>query len=156
RGRLCTGQSGHAGALVRGRADDRPDHRAGRGLARPRARGHARDRAQGGAQHSRQAPFGDRLSGPGCAGRGEAHVSLAVSVARRSGSAGVMLVAAALTAFAAPAQATKIDRVVSPGGIEAWVVRERSPLIAVQLSFEGGSAQDPADKAGLAYLTADL
>ena len=81
---------------------------------------------------------------------------LAVSVARRSRSAGVMLVAAALMAFAAPAHATQIDRVVSPGGIEAWVVREPSPLIAVQLSFEGGSAQDPADKAGLAYLTASL
>jgi zinc protease len=65
--------------------------------------------------------------------------------------------AAALTALASPAaHATKIERVVSPGGIEAWMVREPSPLIAVEFSFDGGSAQDPTDKAGLAYLTTDL
>ena len=73
------------------------------------------------------------------------------------GRAGAALLAAMLTALAAPAaHATKIERVVSPGGIEAWVVREPSPLIAVEISFDGGSAQDPADKAGLANLTADL
>ena len=84
-------------------------------------------------------------------------MSLAVSVARRTRSAAAVVVAATLTALAAPAaHATKIERVMSPGGIEAWVVRERSPMIAVDLSFEGGSAQDPADKAGVAYLTADL
>ena len=44
--------------------------------------------------------------------------------------------------------ATKIERVVSPGGIEAWLVREPSvPLIALEFSFPG-IGQDPADKAG--------
>jgi zinc protease len=81
---------------------------------------------------------------------------VACAVGRRRVVAAAIL-AAALTALAAPAaQATKIERVISPGGIEAWVVRERSPMIAVELSFDGGSAQDPPDKAGLAYLAADL
>jgi zinc protease len=64
--------------------------------------------------------------------------------------------AALLTLAAAPADATQIERVVSPGGIEAWVVREPSPLIAVEFAFTGGAEQDPPDKAGVAYLAADL
>jgi zinc protease len=84
-------------------------------------------------------------------------VSLAVSVARRSRSAAAVFIAAALTMLAAPAaHATKIERVMSPGGIEVWLVRERSPMIAVELAFAGGTAQDPVDKTGLANLTADL
>jgi zinc protease len=66
-------------------------------------------------------------------------------------------VAAALLTLAAPsAHATQIERVVSPGGIEAWVVREPSPLIAVDFAFEGGSEQDPPDKPGVAYLAASV
>jgi zinc protease len=65
--------------------------------------------------------------------------------------------AAFLVAFAAPAAATQIERVVSPGGIEAWLVREPSvPLIAMDFAFRGGSNQDPADKAGVASLVAGL
>ena len=45
---------------------------------------------------------------------------------------------------------------ISPGGIEAWVVHEPSPLIALEFAFEGGSAQDPPDKPGLANLAASL
>jgi zinc protease len=71
--------------------------------------------------------------------------------------AGVAFVAAALLTLAdASANATHIERVVSPGGIEAWVVREPSPLIAVEFAFAGGSEQDPPDKPGVAYLAADL
>jgi zinc protease len=66
--------------------------------------------------------------------------------------------AAAAIAFAfmaAPARATTIERVVSPGGIEAWLVREPAiPLIAVHFAFVGGAAQDAADKAGTASLVA--
>jgi zinc protease len=66
-------------------------------------------------------------------------------------------VAAALLTLAAPsAHATQIERVVSPGGIEAWVVREPSPLIAVEFAFEGGADQDPPDKPGIAYLAASV
>ena len=65
--------------------------------------------------------------------------------------------AAALAVLAVPcAHATKIERIVSPRGIEAWLVREPSPLIAVEFAFSGGAAQDPADKPGVASLTADL
>ena len=56
-----------------------------------------------------------------------------------------------------PAEATTIERVVSPGGIEAWLVHEPSvPLIAMEFAFAGGSSQDPAGKPGVASLTAGL
>ena len=64
----------------------------------------------------------------------------------------------ALLAFGhVPAQAAaKIQRVVSPGGIEAWLVQDATvPLVAMQFAFRGGSAQDPADKPGVAQLMAD-
>ena len=55
------------------------------------------------------------------------------------------------------AQATKIERVISPGGIEAWLVHDATvPLVAMDFAFRGGTAQDPADKGGVANLVADL
>jgi len=69
----------------------------------------------------------------------------------------VALGAFALLLPAVPAQATKIDRIVSPGGIEAWLVRDTTvPLVAMQFAFTGGSSQDPADKSGLANMTSSL
>lgn len=58
--------------------------------------------------------------------------------------------------LSSPAAAmTKIERVVSPGGIEAWLVQERSvPLIALEFSFKGGANQDPSGKPGVAYMAA--
>jgi zinc protease len=71
--------------------------------------------------------------------------------------AGMAVLAAALVTFAdRGANATHIERVISPGGIEAWVVREPSPLIALEFAFVGGAEQDPPDKPGVAYLAADL
>jgi zinc protease len=53
--------------------------------------------------------------------------------------------------------AAKIQHLVSPGGIEAWFVQDATvPLIAMEYAFGGGSAQDPADKAGVANMVADL
>ncbi len=64
---------------------------------------------------------------------------------------------AALFTLAAPAGATTIERVVSPGGIEAWLVREPAvPMIAIDFAFAGGAIQDPAGKAGTANLVASL
>ena len=64
---------------------------------------------------------------------------------------------AALVVFAAPALATTIERVVSPGGIEAWLVHEPAvPLIAMDFAFVGGAVQDPAGKGGTANLAASL
>jgi zinc protease len=63
----------------------------------------------------------------------------------------------ALPLFAAPAFATTIERVVSSGGIEAWLVHEPAvPMIAVDFAFGGGGVQDPAGKAGTANLVASL
>jgi zinc protease len=56
---------------------------------------------------------------------------------------------------AAPASAMKIERVVSPAGIEAWLVREQTvPLVSLSFAFHGGSSQDEADKSGAANLAA--
>ena len=56
-----------------------------------------------------------------------------------------------------PANATNIERIVSPGGIEAWLVREPSiPLIAMNFAFKGGANQDPALKPGTANMVASL
>jgi len=70
--------------------------------------------------------------------------------------AGVLLGGIVLTAM--PAQAAfKIQRVVSPGGIEAWLVEDhRIPLMALNVSFQGGAALDPAGKEGLSLMTASL
>jgi zinc protease len=70
----------------------------------------------------------------------------------------VVACAFALTAWAAPAlAAAKIERVVSPGGIEAWLVRDATvPLVAVEFAFKGGSSQDPADKPGVANMITAL
>ncbi len=46
----------------------------------------------------------------------------------------------------------KIERVISPRGIEAWLVQsDANPLIAMRFAFRGGSTQDPQGKEGLAY-----
>jgi zinc protease len=66
------------------------------------------------------------------------------------------VVAAALAPM--PSQAsTKIQHLISPGGIEAWFVQDATvPLIAMEYAFAGGAAQDPASKPGVANLVADL
>src|SRR5262249_2637968 len=47
--------------------------------------------------------------------------------------------------------------VVSPGGIEAWVVRDKAvPVIAVEFAIAGSADQDPADKAGVANMATSL
>ncbi|WP_374629979.1 M16 family metallopeptidase [Pannonibacter indicus] len=56
---------------------------------------------------------------------------------------------------ALPAGATTIEKVVSPGGIEAWLVQDETlPMISMNFAFDGGSAQDPDGKEGLANLLA--
>jgi zinc protease len=71
--------------------------------------------------------------------------------------AGATVIAAAVTAFPLTASATKVERIVSPGGIAAWMVYEPSvPLIALDFAFKGGAAQDPPEKAGLATMALAL
>ena len=75
----------------------------------------------------------------------------------RGSLAGIVAIAALLFA-ASGAHAMKIEEVRSPGGITAWLVEEHSvPLLALRFAFEGGNAQDPDGKEGLAnFLTGML
>ena len=56
------------------------------------------------------------------------------------------------------AEAMDIKKLKTDTGIEAWLVEDHSvPLLSLRFSFEGGSAQDPKGKEGLAnFLTAML
>jgi len=68
---------------------------------------------------------------------------------------GVVLAGLLLLAALRPALAVEVQRVVSPGGIEAWLVEDHSnPIVALEMAFRGGSALDPAGKEGLANLVA--
>ncbi len=73
--------------------------------------------------------------------------------------ASVLVACVALTALAAAPShaAAKIQRLVSPGGIEAWFVQDATvPLIAMEYAFGGGASQDPAGKSGLGNMVASL
>jgi len=59
--------------------------------------------------------------------------------------------------LAAPrmAAAIEVERVISPGGIEAWLVRDHSnPIVTVSFAFRGGAGLDPKGKEGLANMVA--
>ena len=52
---------------------------------------------------------------------------------------------------------TKIQHLVTPGGISAWFVQDATvPVIAMQYAFDGGTSQDPAAKPGVATMVASL
>lgn len=51
----------------------------------------------------------------------------------------------------------RVEEVVSPGGLRAYLVTERSvPFLTLELCFRAGAAFDPADRAGLANMCASL
>ena len=59
--------------------------------------------------------------------------------------------------IAQPAAATEVQRVVSSGGIEAWLVEEHSiPILSLKASFRGGATLDAAGREGTANLTSAL
>ncbi len=71
--------------------------------------------------------------------------------------AGAALLLLAAPLLATPARAVTVERVVSPGGIEAWLVEDHTlPVITLELSFRGGAATDPVGKSGLATMTTSL
>ena len=77
--------------------------------------------------------------------------------AARAVAAAILVPLFAIGLWATPAHATTIERIVSPDGIEAWLVREPAvPLVTVDFAFIGGSAQDPIGKAGTAFLMTSL
>ena len=67
-----------------------------------------------------------------------------------------MALAVLLLAFAVapgPAPAIEVERVLTPGGLEAWLVRDHTnPIIAARVSWRGGGGLDPAGKEGLARM----
>jgi zinc protease len=66
------------------------------------------------------------------------------------------LAALAFAASAPAASAMKIEKIVSPSGISAWLVREHAvPLVTLNYAFHGGASQDAANKSGAANLVAD-
>jgi zinc protease len=84
-------------------------------------------------------------------------VSMMASAFPHSTARRAVVALLALPLLAAPALATTIERVVSPGGIEAWLVHEPAvPMIAVDFAFVGGAAQDAPGKGGTASLAASL
>ena len=69
----------------------------------------------------------------------------------------IISVAAVLIAGTGAASAMTIEKIVSPSGITAWLVREKAvPLVTLNYAFHGGATQDEADKAGAAHLAADM
>ena len=67
-----------------------------------------------------------------------------------------LLACAVLVLVPPAARAVTIERVVSPGGIEAWLVRSPAPLVALEFSILGSADQDPVDKPGVANMVASL
>ncbi len=79
--------------------------------------------------------------------------------ARARAIAGFVFLSLVILVFAAPtpARAVEVQRVVSPGGIEAWLVEDHMlPIIALSFSLPGGAATDPAGKEGLANMVSGL
>jgi zinc protease len=69
--------------------------------------------------------------------------------------AALVLMAGSFAATAA--SAVTIEKIVSPSGIQAWLVRDPAvPLVSLNYSFHGGSSQDSAEKSGTANLAGDL
>lgn len=58
----------------------------------------------------------------------------------------------------APArQGVPVQEVVSPQGIRAWLVSDRTvPMITMSVSWRGGSAMEPTDKSGVLQVMADM
>ena len=71
--------------------------------------------------------------------------------------AGLALAWLGLLIGAPSASAMTIEKITSPSGISAWLVREQTvPLVTLNYAFQGGSSQDEPDKSGTANLAIDL
>lgn len=68
-----------------------------------------------------------------------------------------LIIVALCLLWSASAHAVAVEKVVSPGGIVAWLVQDHSnPIVSLSLAFRGGAALVPDDKAGLASMTVAL
>ena len=80
-----------------------------------------------------------------------------VRTARGAGLLSLSVAIGMLGPTLAAEAAAKVERVVSPGGIEAYLLSEPSiPFLSLSLQFRGGAALDPAGKEGLAYMVSGL
>lgn len=71
-----------------------------------------------------------------------------------SALAAVLVVLASIVSASAE---VKIQEVVSPKGVKAWLVEDYSvPIISIRFAFRGGATQDPAGKQGIANLMTGL
>jgi zinc protease len=69
----------------------------------------------------------------------------------------LMISTAALAATTRSEAASRVERVTSPGGIEAYLLSEPSiPFLSLSMHFKGGAALDPEGKEGLAYMISGL
>jgi zinc protease len=68
------------------------------------------------------------------------------------------LAAVLACAFTAPARAAlPIQKWQQPSGAQVWLVESPSlPMVDVEVDFDAGARRDPADKSGLAGITADM
>ncbi len=67
-------------------------------------------------------------------------------------SAAIILI---FSVFTSLVSAAEIRKIVSPGGITAWFVEERSiPILSMEVAWKGGASLDGTEKAGLAHLAA--
>jgi zinc protease len=105
-----------------------------------------------------QEAFGDRLSDQGFHAQARGETLVTRLITRRTALLGGAAALALTSLASSPSQAAaKIQRLVSPGGIEAWFVQDATvPLIAMEYAFGGGAAQDPANKPGLGNMVASL
>lgn len=71
----------------------------------------------------------------------------------------LLALALLLVPVAAPQAAPSLEpqRVVSPGGIEAWLIPDESnPMLALEFAFRGGAAEEPDGLEGVAALALSL
>jgi zinc protease len=62
-----------------------------------------------------------------------------------------------MNAPAKVSRASRVQNLVTPAGIKAWLVEDYAvPLVAMDFSFAGGAAQDPQGKAGAASILAGM
>ena len=87
-------------------------------------------------------------------------MSAEVVLGRPAGCApgrGLLAALFVLLVFVLPAQAITVQSVRSDGGIEAWLVEDRSvPVVSLEVAFLGGASTDPKEKGGLANMVAGL
>ena len=75
----------------------------------------------------------------------------------RAAARAVLVLALTAVVLTAPAKATEVTRVISPGGIEAWLVEAHAiPILSVSIAFRGGATLDPAGKEGRANMVSAL